>query len=121
VGFDPQEIAEMFSDLSLAQCDGWDPCTHAGLYSTNRWNDYDEERRRLRARDHAFDRHEHERWARANLTRKRKRRGLHLSNAERVRLADRVKGGTSLAEVSRETGVSVTTAAAIGQLSLWEV
>ncbi len=113
------EIQEMFAELSLGETGGVDGLTAACLYHTERWEDYEAERKAERERNPGFERHERERWARANANRKRKRRGLHLTNPERVRLADLTSAGDmTVEEVAKETGVSVATAQRLGQLAL---
>lgn len=116
------ECEAIFAGLTNAELDGFSSIEFACLYHVERWDTYEEKRRRERVRNPAFERHERERWARANARRKVKRRGLHLSNAERARLANDIREGcTTPAEVARVTGVSVSTAERIGQLVLWEV
>lgn len=120
--WDSQEIADVFADLSLGETGGVDPLTAAALYHTERWEDYEEQRRMERERNAAFHRHELDRWRRANANRKRKRRGLHLSNTERVMYAEMTSAGDMTPEdVARETGCSVATAERLGQLVIeWE-
>jgi len=114
-----EEIAVMFAELSLGETGGVDGFTAACMYHTERWEDYEAERKAERERNPGFERHERERWARANATRKKKRRGLHLSNAERVRLADLTSAdGMTAEQVAEEAGVSVATAQRIGQLGI---
>lgn len=116
--FDSAEIEEMFTELSLAQTGGLDPLTYAGQQTVQRWDEYEADRKWWRENDAAYRRERMEQWAKANSNRKKKRRGLHLSNEDRARLADDIREGRSLEDVSRETGVSVATAANIGQLHL---
>lgn len=115
-----EEIAEMFGELSLAETDGFDPISYAARCHVDRWKEYDEERRDRMEVDEAYARERREQWARANSKRKRKRRGEHLSNADRVKLADDIRAGKEVREVAREHGLAISTAERIGQLVLWD-
>ena len=113
------EIEAMFAELRHGETQGEDPFTHACRYHVDRWAEYEMERKQERERNPAFAQQERERWGRANATRKKKRRGLHLTNADRARLAEMTSAGSMTAEeVAKETGVSVATAQRIGQLAL---
>ena len=117
-----EEVEALFGELSTAELDGFTVIEHAVLYHTERWDTYEVERKAERERNPAFAARERERWARANGRRKVKRRGHHLSNAQRLRAASDIREGRKTAdEVARETGCSVATAERIGQLVLWEV
>lgn len=114
------DVAIMFAALSTHETGGVDPLTFAAQYHVDRWAGYEQERRERREIDASFAGHERERWTRANANRKRKRRGLHLTNADRIVLADRLRAGVAVDEVVRETGVSAATAGTIGQLVLFD-
>lgn len=121
MSFDPAEIAEMFAGLALSETDGQDLVTYTCEQTVSRWADYEAERTWWRENDEGYRRRRAEQWTRANVTRKRKRRGLHLSNAERAAWADRLaRGEVTSAEVARETGMSEAVATNVGQLSLLE-
>lgn len=119
MSFTREDIWSELAPLRYGETDGEDPLTAACLYHVERWEAYEAERREAMEASPAYAAVRREQWARANAKRKRKRRGLHLSNAERARWADLTSAGVMSAEdVSRETGVSVATAERIAQLSL---
>lgn len=121
MSFDSDEIAEMFAGYALAETDGVDIVTYTCEQHVARWADYEADRSWWLENDVGFRRKRAEQWAKANDNRKRKRRGLHLTNADRVRWAEAVeRGEVTSAEVARATGMSVATAGSVGQLDLLE-
>lgn len=114
-------IAAEFADLSLGETGGVDALTHHGLYSVRRWEEYEEHRREQLRNDPLFRMERRAQMKRANAKRKLKRRGVHLTNAERLSLANDIRRGVkTVREVCAETGVGVTTAERLGQLVLFE-
>ncbi len=113
--FDVTEIREMFDELANAECDGYDIVTYTALQTVDRWADYEADRKEWRESCPAFKAKEEQRWAKANVVRKRKRRGIHLSNKDRLRL---IESGMSPEEISAETKCSVAVARGIGQMTL---
>lgn len=117
MSYSREDLYDELSPLRYGETGGVDPFTASCLYHVGRWEDYEEERRREMERNVAYALERRRQWARANAKRKHKRRGLHLTNADRVRLAQMTSaGGMTTEDVARETGVSVATAEAIGQL-----
>ncbi|HEU4614354.1 MAG TPA: hypothetical protein VFS15_19800 [Kofleriaceae bacterium] len=114
-----EEIAAEFAALLYGETGGADPLTYAAEQACARWHAYEAERSQRLERDPAARAARREQWARANAKRKRRRRGEHLTNADRVRLHEEVRR-RGVHGVAREEGLSMRTASRLGQLVLFE-
>ena len=112
-----EEIAAEFAALSYGETSGVDPITYAAEHACARWRAYEAERSQHLEHNPAARAERRMQWARANAKRKRKRRGEHLTNADRVRLHEEARR-RGVYEVAREEGLSVRTARRLGQLVL---